>query len=84
MDGRPAPKVKLPYGPVLAMAYINEFWAKHLSHGTPRMSVTAVRMAKKFMYFDSAKAVSELGLPQTPARQALAEAVEWFKQNGYV
>jgi dihydroflavonol-4-reductase len=41
-------------------------------------------MAKKYMYFDSAKAVAELGLPQTPARQALADAVAWFGQHGYV
>ena len=83
ISGRPAPKVKLPYGPVLALAYVNEFWASHISHGTPRMTVTAVRMAKKHMYFDSSKAVQELGLPQTPARQALEAAVEWFRQNGY-
>ncbi|MDD5643274.1 MAG: NAD-dependent epimerase/dehydratase family protein [Syntrophales bacterium] len=84
ISGLPAPTVKLPYALVLPLAYINEFWARHLSRGTPRMTVTAVRMAKKFMYFDSSKAVQELGLPQTPAKQALAEAVEWFQNNGYV
>ena len=31
-----------------------------------------------------AKAIRELGLPQTPPRQALADAAEWFRQNGYV
>jgi dihydroflavonol-4-reductase len=84
ISGRPAPKVKLPYGPVLALAYVNEFWSRHISRGTPRMTVTAVRMAKKLMYFDASKAVKELGLPQTPARLALEDAVEWFRQNGYV
>ncbi len=33
---------------------------------------------------DCRRAVEELGMPQTPIRQALAEAVEWFRQNGYV
>ncbi len=33
---------------------------------------------------DCRRAVEELGLPQTPIRQALAEAVEWFRRNGYV
>jgi hypothetical protein len=28
--------------------------------------------------------VRELGLPQTNPKQALADAVEWFRQNGYV
>lgn len=83
ISGLPAPTVKLHYALVLPLAYINEFWARYISHSTPRMTVTAVRMAKKFMYFDSSKAVKELGLPQTPAKQALVEAVEWFNQYGY-
>ena len=29
-------------------------------------------------------AIGELGLPQTAPKQALADAVEWFRQNGYV
>jgi len=41
-------------------------------------------MARYKMYFNPAKAISQLGLPQTPPRQALAEAVEWFQTNGYV
>lgn len=31
-----------------------------------------------------ARAIAELGLPQTPLEQALVEAVEWFRANGYV
>ena len=34
--------------------------------------------------FNPAKAIRELGLPQTPPKQALADAAEWFRQNGYV
>jgi hypothetical protein len=30
------------------------------------MPLAGVKMAKKFMYFDSSKAVRQLGLPQTP------------------
>ena len=83
ISGRPAPKVRLPYLPVLGLAYVNEFWATYISRRPPRMPVAAVKMAKKFMYFDSSKAVRELGLPQTPVRQALAEAVAWFREHGY-
>lgn len=84
ISGIPAPKVKLPYWPVLAMAYVNEFWANHLSRRPPRMPVTAIRMAKKFMYFDNEKAVKYLGLTLTPVRQALEDAVTWFREHGYV
>lgn len=83
ITGIPAPKVRLPYWPILALSYLNEFWATHVSHKPPRMPVAGVKMAQKFMYFNSSKAIRELGLPQTPVRQALQEAVAWFMEQGY-
>jgi dihydroflavonol-4-reductase len=41
-------------------------------------------MARHQMFFNPAKAIRELGLPQTPPKEGMAEAVEWFRQNGYV
>ena len=41
-------------------------------------------MARHLMYFDAGKAVREIGLPQSPVRDALARAVDWFRANGYV
>ena len=32
---------------------------------------------------DCRKAITELGLPQTPLELAFAEAVAWFRDNGY-
>jgi dihydroflavonol-4-reductase len=84
ISGRPAPKIRVPYAPVLALAYVNELWSRYISHKPPRMPLTAVRMAKKYMYFNNTKAVKYLGLTLTPVRQALEEAVAWFRQNGYV
>jgi dihydroflavonol-4-reductase len=36
------------------------------------------------MYYNAAKAIQELGLPQTPLRTALVDAVDWFVTQGYV
>jgi hypothetical protein len=36
------------------------------------------------MFFSPAKAIRELGLPQTPPKQALADAIDWFQKNSYV
>jgi dihydroflavonol-4-reductase len=83
LTGLPAPKVRLPYWPVLAMAYVDEFFATYIRRRPPRMPVAAIRMAKKYMYFDNRKAVQYLGLTLTPVRQALADAVEWFRGHGY-
>jgi dihydroflavonol-4-reductase len=41
-------------------------------------------MAAHHMYFDSGRAVRELGLPQTPVYEALERAVEWFRAHNYV
>jgi dihydroflavonol-4-reductase len=54
-----------------------------LTGRAPKVPLTAVRMARKRMYFSPAKAVRELGLPQTDVRVALREAVEWFAHHGY-
>jgi dihydroflavonol-4-reductase len=43
-----------------------------------------VRMAHAPMYYDSAKAVRELGLPQSSVETAIWKAVAWFRMNGYV
>jgi dihydroflavonol-4-reductase len=83
LTGLPAPKVKLPYWPVLGLAYADEFLATYIRRRPPRMPVAAIRMAKKFMYFDNRKAIQYLGLPLTPVRQALADAVAWFREHGY-
>ena len=83
LTGVPAPTVKLPYWPVLGLAYLDEFFATYVRRKPPRMPVTAIRMAKKFMYFDNRKAIQYLGLTLTPVRQALADAVAWFHQHGY-
>ncbi|OPX19994.1 MAG: NAD-dependent dehydratase [Desulfobacca sp. 4484_104] len=84
LSQRPAPRRRLPYYPILGLAYISEAWANWVSHRPPRIPLAAVKMAKKFMYFDSRKAVAELGLPQTPIRAALQDAISWFQEHGYV
>jgi dihydroflavonol-4-reductase len=54
-----------------------------LTRRPPAVPLTAVRMARKRMYFSAEKAVRELGLPQTPAETALRDAVAWFTDHGY-
>ncbi len=83
ISGIPAPKVRLPHPPILLAAYINEAFSR-ITGKEPLIPLNGVRMARKFMFFDSSKAIRELGLPQTPVTQALTKAVAWFRANGYV
>jgi dihydroflavonol-4-reductase len=81
--GLPAPKIQVPYFLALATAHVGEALSR-LTGKPPRAPLAGVRMAKHKMFFSPAKAIRELGLPQTPPKQALADAVEWFQQHGYV
>lgn len=83
ITGIPAPKFRVPYTVALAAAYVDEGLAR-LTGKPPKAPLAGVRMARYKMFFSPAKAIRELGLPQTPPRQALADAVEWFRANGYV
>ncbi len=83
ISGLPAPRVKLPYTPILLAAYANEALSR-VTGREPLIPLAGVRMAGKLMYFDSSKAIRELGLPQQPVKNALTKAVEWFRAEGYV
>ncbi len=83
ITGIPAPKVKIPHWAAVRVAEVSEYIA-FFTGKPPRAPMAGVRMAKYKMWFDPSKAIVDLGLPQTPPKQALADAVEWFRANGYV
>lgn len=83
ISGLPAPRVKLPYTPILFAAYVNEAISR-VTGREPLIPLAGVQMAGKLMYFDSSKAKRVLGIPQHPVRKALEKAVDWFRTEGYV
>jgi len=84
ITGLSAPRARLPYRPILTLSYLNAGLCRLLPNTSPRMTPETIRMSRHSMYFDPSKAVRELGFPQTPAREALAKAVAWFRAHGYV
>lgn len=83
VSGIPAPRFRLPYRPILFLGYLFKTVSSFTGR-EPLIPYEGVKMARKFMFFDANKAVRELGLPQTPVELALAEAVRWFRDHGYV
>jgi len=83
LTGVPSPTWQVPYGLAWFGAALNEGLSR-VTGRPPKAPLAGVRMARYKMFFNPAKAVRELGLPQTPPRQALADAVAWFRENGYV
>jgi len=83
VSGVPAPRFRLPYRPILFLGYFFQTVSR-ITGREPLIPYEGVKMARRFMFFDASKAVRELGLPQTPVELALAEAVTWFRDYGYV
>ena len=83
ITGIPAPKMQVPHSVALAAAHVDEA-ISYVTGKPPKAPLAGVRMAKYKMFFNPTKAIRELGLPQTPPKDALTDAVAWFRANGYV
>lgn len=81
--GRKPPRVRIPHAVALAAALVDAARSR-ISGAEPAIPLEGVLMARKKMYFSAEKAVRELGLSQTPVQDALAGAVRWFEDHGYV
>jgi len=82
--GRKPPGVRIPHDLIMPIAHIAELWTRLTGGSEPFVTVDGVRMAKKKMFFSSAKAENELGYSARPAGEALRDAVDWFRANGYL
>ena len=83
LTGRRRPSFKVPPAAALPIAAGAEAVAR-LTGRAPFATVDGVKMAKKKMFFSSARAVAELGYAPRPAHHAIADAVVWFRSNGYL
>ncbi len=83
VSGMSAPRFRIPYGFAYLSACVSEFVARTITHKPPFATLAGVKLSRKRMFFDPSKAVRELGLPQTPAIEALSKAVRWFRTHRY-
>jgi len=80
---RPAPRWRLPHDVVMPIAFLAELWAR-LTGREPFVTRDGVRLARKHMFFSSDHAIRDLGYRPRPAKAAIADAVSWFNQHGYL
>jgi dihydroflavonol-4-reductase len=83
MSGQRPATISLPVGPLYPLALGAEFMARFTGR-EPMLTRDTLRMARKRMFFSSAKAQRELGYTTRPAIQGLADAVTWFREAGYL
>jgi len=81
--GRRPPRLRVPHSVLFPVAIGAELAAR-VTGRDPFVTLDGVRMSRKKMYFSSEKASRELGYAPRPAREAIANAVGWFKANGYL
>lgn len=82
IDGHAAPKIKIPCKVIFPFAFGMEL-AALITGLEPIVTIDALRMAKNKMYFSSAKAQNELGYHARSVEQAVTDAIDWFRQEGY-
>ena len=81
--GRKPPVIALPRGPLYPLAWANEQLAK-VTGKDPFLTVDGLRMSRHRMFYSSAKAHAELGYRARPYREALADAIDWFRAHGMI
>ncbi|MDG6094001.1 NAD-dependent epimerase/dehydratase family protein [Acetobacter sp. AN02] len=79
--GVKAPGIRLSQSVLWPVATASEFLSRKFGI-EPRVTREMLAMSKKKMFFSSDRAVSEFGYAPRPARDAVRDAVDWFREAG--
>jgi dihydroflavonol-4-reductase len=83
LTGLPAPKLKIPHGLALGVAYANTAFSRLLGR-EPGIPVEGVKIARHMMFVNATRAQKELGFKPGSVAAAFKRAVRWYADNGYV
>ena len=83
LTGRKPPRIKLPVAPLFPLALLAE-GAARITGREPFLTRDALRMSRHHMFYSSARATAELGYAARDWREALTDAVAWFRQAGMI
>jgi dihydroflavonol-4-reductase len=83
MVGRRPPRLRVPRVVALSVAYAAEAMAR-LTGREPFATVDGIRLAEHRMFFTAARAERDLGFRARPYREGIADALDWFRQAGYL
>ena len=83
LTGLPAPKLKIPHGLALGVAYAETVFSR-LIRREPHIPVEGVKIARHLMFVDCSRARRELGFRPGSVAAALERAVRWYEANGYI
>ena len=84
VTGISGPKMKIPCIVAYGSAFLVERVLGLSFPNFSTMDVDSVKLSKFKWFVDNAKAVRELGFPQTPVEETIEKTVKWFRDNGYL
>ena len=84
ITGLPAPTLRVPTAVSVLAAFASDVVEAGLLRREPHVPLEGARMAATQMRYDDARARGELGYRSRPPRDALADAVRFFLDEGVV
>jgi dihydroflavonol-4-reductase len=84
VSSRSPPRWKLPFWLAIGAGYLDLAVEGKVLRKEPRIPLEGLKVSRTPMYVSCQKAVTELGLPQSPVESAVEKSVRWFKDHGYV
>ncbi len=81
IGGGKSPSMRIPTSVAVFSGYLYQLLAA-ITRKPPVTTAAWVRVGSEYSFWDSSKAVEELGMPQTPIRESIKNAIDWFKENG--
>jgi dihydroflavonol-4-reductase len=83
ITGLPAPRLKIPHGLALGVAYANTALSRLVGR-EPGIPIEGVKFTRHMMFVDCSRAQRELGFQPGSVAAALERAVRWYEANGYI
>ena len=83
VTGAKTPRLPMP-GPAIKFFGWANLTLARIFKFTPAVTYPLAKISTDGQYFTAAKAVKELDMPQTPIEEAISEAYNWLKANGYI
>jgi dihydroflavonol-4-reductase len=82
--GRVPPRAAVPYPLALAVGRMSEWLADHVTGRMPMATVTGVRLTRRCLHFDPQASLTELGLRPRSLDESARDAVDWYRQVGWI
>jgi dihydroflavonol-4-reductase len=82
--GKKPPGLRVPHWVPLVAAFVEERVLAPLAGRKAQLAVDGVRMSREAMYYDTSKAMRELGYTHGSLDTAIRSAIDWFTVNGYL